>query len=85
MRGREELNPIKEVDEEMILEPVLDLVRNRQPFFAVFDKQLGRKETKEPDQDEFQIPVDPKSDPYPYEPRRPKPIVHDFSWGGDRF
>jgi hypothetical protein len=29
MRGREELNPIKEVDEEMILEPVLDLVRNR--------------------------------------------------------
>lgn len=29
MRGREELNPIKEVDEEMIIEPVLDLVRNR--------------------------------------------------------
>jgi hypothetical protein len=29
MRGREDLNVIKEVDEELILEPLLDLVRKK--------------------------------------------------------
>lgn len=85
MRGREELNPIKEVDEELILEPVLDLVRKRQPFFANFDKYTGREEKKTLDDDEYYLPQDPNSDPIPNDPSRPRPIVHSFGFGGERF
>ncbi len=69
----------------MILEPLLDLVRKKQPFFADFAKQLGREEKKTLDDDEYYIPIDPNSEPVPNDPGKPREIVYSFGHGPERF
>lgn len=86
MRGRDDLEIVKEVDEELILEPLLDLVKKKQPFFANFDKQTGREERKCLDDDEYYMPGGNEDQPaIPNDPSLPKPIVHSFGHGQDRF
>lgn len=84
MRGREELKPISE-EEELILEPLFDLVRKKTVNVIGFDKQLGRPENRHIDDDEIYAPLDVNDDPIPYDPSVPRPIVHSFGHGGDRF
>ena len=72
MLGRQDLEPIQEEKEELILEPRIEAIRTKVPFFADFSKQLGREEQKHLDDDEHYLPPDLSTEPIPNDPSRPR-------------
>ena len=71
-------------DEQLVLEPDIDVIRKRQPTAPDFAKQLGRESPKRLDDDEQYI-VDFPDDPIPKDPMLPKVVAHNFGLGKERF
>jgi len=86
--GRPDLEENKdyETDEQLILEPNIDVIRKRQPTAPDFDKQIGRVEPQKLEDMEDEIYIRRLDDPpIPYDPSVPKVVAHDFGAREDRF
>ena len=87
MLGRADpLQKIDEEQEELILEPDIDVIKKRQPMFVDMAKDRGREEAKvNLDDDEYYLPGAVDDEAAPFNPRKPRPIAYDFGKGGERF
>lgn len=56
MIGREDLQPIEEERDELVIEPQIDAIKKRKPMYVDMAKQQGREEHKHLDDDEFYLP-----------------------------
>jgi len=74
------------LDDELILEPNIDVIRPRRPGAPDFDKQIGREEKKTLDDDEvFVVDFDGVA-PVPNDPSAPRIRgFHEFGKAEDRF
>ena len=83
--GRPEPTKIDdEYDEQLILEPDINVIKKRAPTAPNFDKQIGREEPKNLDDEELFV-RDFDDDPIPKNPMDPKVVGYNFGLGPQRF
>ena len=67
-----------------MIEPNIDVIRKRPQMLVNFDKQVGREETKQLDDEEYVIRNFERFEEIK-DPAQAKVIAHDFGKGGERF
>ena len=85
MLGRPEPKTGDDFQDELIIEPNIDVIRPKQPSAPDFSKQTGRADPQKLPDDDVYI-IDLPLNPIPNDPSIPRVVgQHQFTLGKDRF